>query len=534
MQNNEHGYTLLLVMMIIVVISILGITLMTASSTTSNTVINERTDQSTYYIAEAGINLEKAKIIEIISGLYNTTRQQFNTLTVKQQQQILKTYGSFDHYYNSTISGQFCSRYNTLTNTTKCSVNSVSNLIEYTNQYKLNKQFEKTPISDTKVTLNCNVTPCQFNLTATGYFSDNPNKSRSLKQQVKVDSTVVPETNPENSGNGGENNSPTPENPLENISVLTTGDITLTGSASIEGSSSTLGKVTMNGGSSITGSIHVPSKDYISVPEYMNYFKDKQRAPIQMELNSLLPTFPSDKFQSLSKLSFISNTKEGNYNIIQSGILHASNNKGKDYELKLQPQSRLKAFELSSNQTIYLNIGDQHTDLYVNEWNVSYGHIKIIGSGTLNIYVTDKFIVEGSMHKDGNPNNLNIFYSGKDKLNFNGDANISGTIFAQSANINIAGGAKINGNIYTGGSAVNISGGVATKGQYIVAPNAHLNLTNGGTIYGTVIAKSLEGSGGTKIIYGQPVVPLPTLPTTPQIVVDPKDTFLIESSLLEN
>jgi hypothetical protein len=68
---------------------------------------------------------------------------------------------------------------------------------------------------------------------------------------------------------------------------------------------------------------------------------------------------------------------------------------------------------------------------------------------------------------------------------------------------------------------ISISGGVPTRGQWIVAPNATLSLTGGGNVTGTVIANSIKADGGTNIKYGEPIVPNPAVPPTPNT---PKDT----------
>lgn len=531
--KNENGYTLLLTMLIIVVISVLGITLMTASSNTNTTIVNERTDQSTYYIAEAGINLEKAKIIEIISNLYEQARQHFNSLDAKEQQQLIKVYGSFDQYYNSTIAGQYCTSYSSITNTTICKYNNADGLYEYSNRYELSKQFDKTPVSETKVALNCHVVPCQFELSASGYFSDNPSKSRSLKQQLKVDSTVVPETTPEDGKNGG-NNSVTPVNPLDNLAALTTGDITLIGGASINGSASTQGIVRLKDGASINGTIFTKK---IDSEHYMNTSLQHNTNPIDMNVAELLPKFPSDMFHSLSKVSYSKNattSKDGNTHfIIKNGDFEANHYTTANYQLNLQQQTRFNNFIIDQDQTIYLNVGDGNVDLYVNNFDIKRGHIKIIGSGSLNIYVNNQFNLFGSINNEQNPNKLNVFYKSNSPLIFGGDTKIFGTFYTQSSDLTLQNGALISGNIYSGGNNLTINGGVNTKGQYIVAPNAHLKLEQGGNIYGTVIAKSIYGDGGTKIHFGQPIVPLPTLPTIPQISLDSKNKLLIESSLLE-
>lgn len=71
MKKNEQGYALLITTFAIVLLSVLGIGMMTVSSNTLKTSTYERSNQSLYYLAEAGINYKEAIILDEIKKIYD-------------------------------------------------------------------------------------------------------------------------------------------------------------------------------------------------------------------------------------------------------------------------------------------------------------------------------------------------------------------------------------------------------------------------------------------------------------------------------
>lgn len=113
-------------------------------------------------------------------------------------------------------------------------------------------------------------------------------------------------------------------------------------------------------------------------------------------------------------------------------------------------------------------------------------------------------------------------------------------MYVKQSNLELSGGFTIDGNIYSGGSEIEIKGGVSTSGQWIVAPKATLSLNGGGNVTGIVIANSINAVGNTSINYGEPIVPNPAVPPTPNTPTDTEynlDTDLsdpfIEQPLVE-
>ncbi|MFK4997575.1 pilus assembly PilX N-terminal domain-containing protein [Bacillus sp. N9] len=60
--RNETGYSLVSVLLLIVLLSVLGVGLVTMTTTSMKITAGERSDQSAYYIAEACLTVEMAEV----------------------------------------------------------------------------------------------------------------------------------------------------------------------------------------------------------------------------------------------------------------------------------------------------------------------------------------------------------------------------------------------------------------------------------------------------------------------------------------
>lgn len=83
--KNENGYTLIIVLMVLVVMSILGVSLMSVTATTMKQSSGERTDQSVYYIAEAGIVQKREELNNKVNDAFISTKNHYETLTTKEK-----------------------------------------------------------------------------------------------------------------------------------------------------------------------------------------------------------------------------------------------------------------------------------------------------------------------------------------------------------------------------------------------------------------------------------------------------------------
>lgn len=71
MFKNEKGYALLVTIVAIVFLTILGVGIVSVSSKSLSTSTSERSGQSLYYLAEAGINYKEAILLEEINKIYS-------------------------------------------------------------------------------------------------------------------------------------------------------------------------------------------------------------------------------------------------------------------------------------------------------------------------------------------------------------------------------------------------------------------------------------------------------------------------------
>lgn len=531
---NERGYALFLTILVLVLVSTLGMGLLTITANSNKVTVNERTDQSLYYIAETGINLEKAKILQTIEQIYNTLQSSINNANEAEQKAIIANYGSVDSYYAHLIENTYCNEYNSIIgDATKCNTTNH----RYTNSYTLEQQFSKNPISDTTVAFSCVSTECTFSISSIGRFN-NGTTNRELNQNLVV---KLPTYSGGTTGESGGGSGNTPSNPLSNYGAITKGNIELVGGSKINGNSASLnGILSLKGGAEANGKVSVSDPSKFDYPKSMGDLSTKLIDPISLDINSLLPEYPSNEVTRLSQLSYPQNLEvaASQYNktlVINNGDFLADNWITQNYTYNLLQDTRFKTFKVATNNTITLNIGNNNVSLYVDNLNIQQGHIKIQGSGTLNLYVKNSINIKGSFNnqQNANPAQLNIFYEGTAATTFNAETQIYGSYYSKTADLKLTGGAGFYGNIYSGGDDISISGGVDTDGQYIVAPNASLDLSGGGEIKGTVIVDNISGSGGTSITYGDPIIPLPTLPTYVPIEIGDSSSYIKELAVKE-
>ncbi|MGX9135429.1 DUF7305 domain-containing protein [Rummeliibacillus sp. JY-2-4R] len=171
--SNENGYTLIIVIMVLVVISILGLGLMGTSATTLKQSDNERIDQATYYIAEAGLVQKREGLKQIIQNSYQDTLNHYNNLSVNDKAKFDfegdPTYG-FYAIANAKISSPSTTIYSS-------EATSGENKV-YERQY--NKPT-KSVVTVQKVDSNSRI----YIIKSTGTIANH--KSRTVKQELIVD-----------------------------------------------------------------------------------------------------------------------------------------------------------------------------------------------------------------------------------------------------------------------------------------------------------------------------------------------------------
>lgn len=551
--KNNNGYALYVTILLIFFIATVGISLLTLTANANKTTLNERSDQSFFYFAEAGINLEKSNLTKVFKNLDQKIKTHFNSLDFEKQTKLLsQNNNSFTSYYYSQMNASFCSEFNALfkpdTQPNKCQTN------KYSSSFELTSQYDKQPIVNTSVLLNC-TSECTVALTAKGYFKDNPAKYRIVTQELKI--SANPYISNGSSGEGSENGGSgsgdkgNSAQPLENYSAITNGNISVLAGAIINGNTASLkGTITLDGGGKIEGSIAALSQSKLIYPSYMTevskQYTTLPNIPSGNTTNPLqqyLPVFPDSqvtygKTIAVPKNLEVVKDSSNKTLLINTGGLYSNTWMTQNYTLPLTQDTRFTTFNIEQNNTLTLDIGNRNINLFIDDLNIPQGHLKISGTGTLNIYVNKMTQVKGSINDKGNPNSLNIYHYGsaQNGVNFSNETQLYGSFYTKNSNVKFTNSAGLYGNFYSGGSKVEISGGVQSAGQWLVAPNADLLLYGGGEIIGTVLANTIYMDGGTEINYGEPVVPNPATPAPPTnpYTASTASDIVIEGPILES
>lgn len=159
---------------------------------------------------------------------------------------------------------------------------------------------------------------------------------------------------------------------------------------------------------------------------------------------------------------------------------------------------------IESNNTLIVDLKNTEVEIRVKNLSLS-GKIQIINagaSGKLKVYVEDTLDTNyGSMNMNTNSGLLSIYYMSAKKLNIASDITINGSIFIKQADLTISGGAKVKGTIVSLGKNITLSGGSFVLDSVIYAPNAIVISSGSGSVNGSILAKSLEASGGSIFTY---------------------------------
>ncbi|MFS0775785.1 PilX N-terminal domain-containing pilus assembly protein [Neobacillus sp. 3P2-tot-E-2] len=108
-ENNEHGMALVTVMMVLVVVSVMGVSLMGLAASNTKMTTGERDTQSSYYIAESGINARLNELSSLIRTEYNNAVSGPNFFSRVENLFVEKNYGvetfekSLGHQPSATV-----------------------------------------------------------------------------------------------------------------------------------------------------------------------------------------------------------------------------------------------------------------------------------------------------------------------------------------------------------------------------------------------------------------------------------------------
>ena len=492
--KNEKGYTLLIVVLAAALISILGLGLMTITANTLNTTKHERDDQSLFYIAEAGVNIEKSNIEQIVYNAYVNTMLLHQGMSPENRSTF-----NFEGYYKDEISNSL--RLNTP--------------YAYLN---FEKQFNKQP--EACISITSFEEPNKINIESIGYLIDPNNNTVNCSNKENIPShyrvvqyTVSFTTDLKFlSDLGVENGNGIEFDGLPQLTVLTKGDITLSGSSNIHGSVGTSGSVKLSGSSQIKNNIGV-SPDRIDVPRGTgdNYYNTINNRLVAVDMPELpaLPPFPNNEFNTLASAS------------LPTGFPMTGNNYQADWNpprnrtsLVLTENAKVENFIVPGGfPKIDINIGSNTVNLLIDDLSLAQStELNIIGNGTLNIYVKNSLNLGGAIsNPSNNAGKVNIYYAGDTEPQFSGSQQtVYGSLYVEKSDLTINGSKTIAGHIMSGGNKINLLGGGPPSGHYILAPNADVTANNHYT--GVILANTFTGTGNAQINYGAGNIPPPFTP----------------------
>ncbi len=274
---------------------------------------------------------------------------------------------------------------------------------------------------------------------------------------------------------------------IPDVALFTQGAINLKGGSTIDGDVSTnSNNVNTKGGAGITGDITRNLNKTYEIPPFPE-----------------IPNYNTPENLRLEK------NAHNQYYVILNGDLRIDNKISDGYTLTLDDNVSFNKIKVKNN-TLNIDVGDFDRSIVVNTLDVQKGHINILGTGKLTIYVRNEMNMVSSsrINKNGSIEQLNIYLQGEKTIRLNSSQEIYGSLIAEKANIHINGGAGFKGHIITGGSSIKMNGGSWGNPTLFYAPNADFELSGGATVNGSIVAKSFDGSGGSIVTY-KPITNLP-------------------------
>ncbi|WP_144461928.1 DUF7305 domain-containing protein [Siminovitchia fortis] len=531
---NEAGYSLVGVLLLVVLISVLGLGLLTVTTTSVKTTTSERSDQSAFYIAEAGATVKMEEIEEIVA---------------EEAQEFEKTKDQKDE---NDIRSKIYHFYDVLTD----------RLIESkksTEEYGLNfeetfgkpAEFDVSTNEDGDVQITNDPKGSkklkgskQFKIISTGTIG---NQKRTVEQVFTVE--YVPakgssgdgggDDNDDGSnggGGGGDDSNGGGPQIVPCMAAYVNDTIKMTGGAYIKGDFTNdedkcgvqagsigtrkagAGSITVSGGPTIEGSIYVPPGSEGNALTGDSETIKKLPKPVGKDMGELpklldFPLIPKNYIVPPDKeIKNGSNKKD----VIKDGSLFIDNWMTNNYTLEIRDNLEFNEIKLNENNTLNLDLGGMDRGIVVKKLNVTNGHIKIEGDNKLTIYVTDSIVMGSgsSINEEGKINQLNVFLEGSHDpknpktLKLGGNQKIYGSLYAEDANIEFGAGGGFQGNLLTGGKSVKLSGGSRTTSALVFAPDANVEISEGGMVTGAVIAQSLDMKGGAGITYKKIKLPI--------------------------
>lgn len=456
--KEEKGNTLILVLIVILLFSSIGLSMIQSSLNSVSLSDGEVKEQSAYYIAESGITYTLDQIQQALDEV-----EDLNKITDEQ----------YYNYVNANI----------LTGT----------------QPRVFSSFEKQkgiqPMAMVTVKMS-NVssdrTVRDYIITSTGQVGE---RKKTLQTSYSLDLERKPgPTLPSNLG-------------IYSKGKMKLANGVVTGNILLESNAQNMLEVT--GNPTINGAVYTLPSSHSKTILAPNWWLDQKRPIIYKEdfnLGLTLPDFPSANdfnYKIIPDTTFKAGSSQ--YQVISKGNINISNWIVSDYELILDQDYKVNDINLSSNYRLTINVKDKDVSLYVNSiQGIGHLDVKSQPGGSLTIYLADNISLNGHVNEsDGNDLFIYIGPSnGQTKLvKSSGYGKFNASIYAKDANLEFVGSASLNGSILSGGQNVKVTGATQINApkKLIFAPNAHVEIIEGGTVNGGIVSDTFTISGGAKV-----------------------------------
>lgn len=93
--DNQSGYAMIITLLALLLITVIGASLMVMGMNTARITKSERDNQSSYYIAEAGLVEKRAQINEIAKQVYDELKQEYDVIVKPIDKQNFNLQGKF-------------------------------------------------------------------------------------------------------------------------------------------------------------------------------------------------------------------------------------------------------------------------------------------------------------------------------------------------------------------------------------------------------------------------------------------------------
>lgn len=459
MIKNEKGSTFVLVMMILIVFTLLATCILGLMSHSLDSTVDDRREQSAYYIAEAGLRQELLNIEDAIDAAKNDSTDS-DSFFKDLDKSIVKTsyYDSFDEQYGETPKATI----------------------------KVTKGAVSTTEGQTAVT---------YVIRSTGNFSDGSKKTVVNTYMVVYKAGTMK---------------------ISAKYALYAKDTVKLANGSIIGDlgsdTEVIGGIDFTGGNpSVSGFIYAGKEEYFNILSWQkNNYHFISDAP---EINYPMPIIEDapDTMGYTLKPPVSSSANSGMEVIGNTYIPSLALKSNSTYVIKVPKYDTtdekavntinivIDELDLTGGKLLF-ECKDPITDLKEKMVKVNLyvtNHIWLSSSSALNCNKSGWDIDK----KNEAMSHLDVYYYGPDKLSFNNDIGMCGDLYVTQADIVIDNGAVIHGNVVSGGANIVASGGTSTFAQMIYAPAAHVLMNGSGTFVGGVISQTCDMSGGAKIDY---------------------------------